>query len=65
MTFAVGISHTPTQRWLWQYTSGYGKSSTMWRSFDMAVPHVLAKAVDAVPEASDLAYEPKWDGWLN
>ncbi|MGC4797158.1 ATP-dependent DNA ligase [Micromonospora saelicesensis] len=24
---------------------------------------MLAKAVDAVPEARDLAYEPKWDGW--
>ncbi|WP_328415279.1 hypothetical protein OG470_22830 [Micromonospora sp. NBC_00389] len=23
----------------------------------------LAKAVDTVREASDLAYEPKWDGW--
>ncbi|MCO1593808.1 hypothetical protein M8C17_01360 [Micromonospora sp. RHAY321] len=24
---------------------------------------MLAKAVDAVPQASDPAYEPKWDGW--
>ncbi len=54
MTFAAGTSHTSTQRWLWQYTSGYGKSSTMWRSFDMAPPHVLWRGSPGLPE-----------GWLS